>query len=228
MFRKLKNILHPENMLFKMIVLNCGLLLLVTLVLTAAGNYIYLESIEEKSYANTMEIQNQVLKSLDLIFQSVSDNIEVLGKQSAVQDYLKVDTENQQASRVELEGLVRNLLLDYSKTYTEYLNIVVVSAKGQYLSNDSYRIKKLPLTGEKWYQEAVNGDGRLVLSTSSLGRNLKNWKNYSTDSYVSTAKLVTDDQTGEGIGVILIDLDLKSIQNLVEDITMGQTGFGYI
>ena len=75
MFRKLKNILHPENMLFKMIVLNCGLLLLVTLVLTAAGNYIYLESIEEKSYANTMEIQNQVLKSLDLIFQSVSDNI---------------------------------------------------------------------------------------------------------------------------------------------------------
>ena len=75
MFRKLKNILRPENMLFKMIVLNCGLLLLVTLVLTAAGNYIYLESIEEKSYANTMEIQNQVLKSLDLIFQSVSDNI---------------------------------------------------------------------------------------------------------------------------------------------------------
>lgn len=228
MFRKLKNILHPENMLFKMIVLNCGLLLLVTLVLTAAGNYIYLESIEEKSYANTMEIQNQVLKSLDLIFQSVSDNIELLGKQPAVQDYLKVDTENQQASRVELEGLVRNLLLDYSKTYTEYINIVVVSAKGQYLSNDSYRIKKLSLTGEKWYQEAVNGDGRLVLSTSSLGRNLKNWKNYSTDSYVSTAKLVKDDQTGEGIGVILIDLDLKSIQNLVEDITMGQTGFGYI
>ena len=28
--------------------------------------------------------------------------------------------------------------------------------------------------------------------------------------------------------MILIDLDLKSIQNLVEDITMGQTGFGYI
>ena len=40
MFSKLKRILHPENMLFKMIILNCGLLLLVTLVLTAAGNYI--------------------------------------------------------------------------------------------------------------------------------------------------------------------------------------------
>ncbi len=228
MLSKLKKILHPENMLFKMIILNCGLLLLVTLVLTFAGNYIYQESIEERSYANTMEIQNQVLKSLDLIFQSVSDNVEVLGAHPEVQGYLKVDAENQQASRVELEGQVRSLLLNYSDIYSEYLNIVVVSEKGQYLSNDSYRVKKLPLTEEKWYQNAVKADGKLVLSSSSLGRNLKDWKNYSTDSYVSTAKLISDSETGKGIGVILIDLDLKSIQNLVEDITMGQTGFGYI
>ena len=129
---------------------------------------------------------------------------------------------------MELERQVRDLLLDYSRIYSEYLNIVVVSEKGQYLSNDSYRVKKLPLTEEKWYQDAVLANGELVLSPTSLGRNLKAWKNYSTDNYVSTAKLICDRQTSAGIGVILIDLDLKSIQNLVEDITMGQTGFGYI
>ena len=123
---------------------------------------------------------------------------------------------------------MRDLLLDYSRIYSEYLNIVVVSEKGQYLSNDSYRVKKLPLTEEKWYQDAVLANGELVLSPTSLGRNLKAWKNYSTDNYVSTVKLICDRQTSAGIGVILIDLDLKSIQNLVEDITMGQTGFGYI
>ena len=202
-----------------MIILNCGLLLLVTLVLTAAGNYIYEESIAERSYANTMEIQNQVLKSLDLIFKSVEDNVEALGNYPEVQEYLKVDVENQQASRVELERQVRDLLLDYSRIYSEYLNIVVVSEKGQYLSNDSYRVKKASAYGRK------NGirmrfwqNGELVLSPTSLGRNLKAWKNYSTDNYVSTAKLICDRQTSAGIGVILIDLDLKSIQNLVEDI----------
>lgn len=118
MFSKLKRILYPENMLFKMIILNCGLLLLVTLVLTAAGNYIYEESIAERSYANTMEIQNQVLKSLDLIFKSVEDNVEALGNYPEVQEYLKVDAENQQASRVELERQVRDLLLDYSRIYS--------------------------------------------------------------------------------------------------------------
>lgn len=99
-----------------------------------------------------MEIQNQVLKSLDLIFKSVEDNVEALGNYPEVQEYLKVDAENQQASRVELERQVRDLLLDYSRIYSEYLNIVVVSEKGQYLSNDSYRVKKLPLTEEKWYR----------------------------------------------------------------------------
>ena len=115
MFSKLKRILYPENMLFKMIILNCSLLLLVTLVLTAAGNYIYEESIAERSYANTMEIQNQVLKSLDLIFKSVEDNVEALGNYPEVQEYLKVDAENQQASRVELERQVRDLFLHHSR-----------------------------------------------------------------------------------------------------------------
>lgn len=59
-----------------MIVLNCGLLFVSYIDPTAAGNYIYEESIAERSYANTMEIQNQVLKSLDLIFKSVEDNVE--------------------------------------------------------------------------------------------------------------------------------------------------------
>ena len=54
MFSKLKRILHPENMLFKMIILNCGLLLLVTLILTAAGNYIYMRNLLQK---DPMQIQ---------------------------------------------------------------------------------------------------------------------------------------------------------------------------
>lgn len=53
MFSKLKRILHPENMLFKMIILNCGLLLLVTLVLTAAGNYIYMRNLLQKDPMQT-------------------------------------------------------------------------------------------------------------------------------------------------------------------------------
>lgn len=228
MLEKLKKLLKPENMMFKMTVLNCGILLLVTVVLTTTGNAIYQDSIEEYSSANTMEIQNQVLKSLDQIFRSMSDNIRLLGKDPAVQSYLTVDEQKNPAERVEMEGKVRDILLRYSENYEDYLNIVVVSEKGQYLSNDSYRLKKTPLSREKWYQEAVEADGKLVLNTNVFGRNLKSWKNYSIDNFISVSQSVVDEKTKETAGVILVDFDIKSIQNLVEEITMGQTGFGYI
>lgn len=228
MLEKIKKLLKPENMMFKMTVLNCGILLLVTVVLTTTGNAIYEDSIEEHSSANTMEIQNQVLKSLDLIFQSLSDNIQILGKDPAVQSYLTVNEQENPAERVEMEGKVRDLLLRYSKNYENYLNIVIVSEKGQYLSNDSYRLKKIPLSREAWYREAVEADGKLVLNTKVFGRNLKSWKNYSIDNFISVSQKVIDETTKETAGVILVDFDIKSIQNLVEEITMGQTGFGYI
>lgn len=228
MLKKLKELLKPENMMFKLTALNCSILLLVTLTVTATGNVIYQNSIEEHSSANTMEIQNQVLKSLDLIFQSVSDNIEILGKNPAVQSYLTVDEQEDAARRVETEGRVRDLLLQYSQSYTDYLNIVVVSEKGQYLSNDSYRLKKTPLSREQWYQDAIEAEGELVLNTNVFGRNLKSWKNYSIDHYISVSQMVPDVHTGEPVGVLLVDLDIQTIQNLVEEITMGQTGFGYI
>ena len=228
MRKKWKQYLDPDSMMFRMVALNCGILLLVTLVLTTVGNVIYQDSIEEHSFANTMEIQNQVLKSLDMVFQSLSDNIEILGRDPDVQGYLEADEEKEQAARVEFEGRVRKLLLRYSENYSDYLNIVIVSEKGQYLSNDSYRIKKLPLSREDWYQKAVEAEGKLVINSTSFGRNLRSWKNYSTDSYISAAQMVRCTETGESAGVILVDLDIRSIQNLVEDITMGQTGFGYI
>lgn len=214
--------------MFRMAALNCGLLLLVTVVITGTGNVIYQNSIEESSYANTMEIQNQVLKALDLIFQSVSDNVAALGAAPEFQEYLKVDEQKEQARRVILESKVRDMLLRYSEHYEDYLNIVTASEKGHYLSNDSYRIQKTPLTREDWYQEALKADGELVLTGNSLGRNLKSWKNYSTDSYVTAVQMVPDTESGKPLGVILVDLDIRSIQNLVEDITMGQTGFSYI
>lgn len=104
MFTKLKQILKPENMMFKMVALNCGILLLVTILITTTGNVIYQNSMEKSAFANTMEIQNQVLKSLDLVFESVSKSMEGLGMDPRVQNYLKVDEEKDQAKRVILES----------------------------------------------------------------------------------------------------------------------------
>lgn len=226
--KNLQELLFTKNLRRSFLVFTFTAVLSVTLVLTMTGSRIYIDSIEEHAYASTAEMQNQVQKSVDLKLEDIEKTLKLLGESRAVQGYLVVDEEREQGKRVELETEVRNLLLEYSAVHRDYLNIVLASSLGHYLSNDSYRIQKQDLSEEKWYQDAVRAEGRPVVISTSIGRNLQDWRNYSSDSYVSVAQAIYGTKSQELIGVALIDLDKRSIQSLVGDITLGQTGFVFI
>lgn len=229
MFMKnIQELLFTKNLRRSFLVFTFTAVLSVTLVLTMTGSRIYIDSIEEHAYASTAEMQNQVQKSVDLKLEDIEKTLKLLGESRAVQGYLVVDEDREQGKRVELETEVRNLLLEYSAVHRDYLNIVLASSRGHYLSNDSYRIQKQDLSEEKWYQDAVRAEGRPVVISTSIGRNLQDWRNYSSDSYVSVAQAIYGAADRELVGVALIDLDKRSIQSLVGDITLGQTGFVFI
>ena len=217
-----------KTMMFRLIALNCGLLFFVTLILTAAGNYIYENSIEEQSFANSMEIQSQVQKSLDLIFRGVSENLRILGEMPSVQRYLGVSDSTSESDRLEREVQCRAALLRFTDNYPEYLSVLLAGENGEYVSNDSYRIQKKSLLQEYWYAQALHNDGALALNSSIVGRNLRAWRNYSIGSFISVSQAIKDSQSGKKLGVLQMDINIDSISNLVKDITMGQTGFGYI
>ncbi len=225
---KIQELLFSKNLRRSFLVFTFTAVLSVTLILTMAGGRIYTDSIEEHAYANTAEMQNQVQKAVDLKLEDIEKVLKLLGESQEVQGYLIVDEDREQGRRVQLETAVRELLLQYSAIHRDYLNIVVASSRGHYLSNDSYRIQKQALSGELWYQDAVAAGGKPVVICSSIGRNLQDWRNYSSDSYISVAQGIYDKDSRELIGVVLIDLDKQSIQNLVGDITLGQTGFVFI
>ena len=226
--KNLQELLFTKNLRRSFLVFTFTAVLSVTLVLTMTGSRIYIDSIEEHAYASTAEMQNQVQKSVDLKLEDIEKTLKLLGESRAVQGYLVVDEDREQGKRVELETEVRNLLLEYSAVHRDYLNIVLASSLGHYLSNDSYRIQKQDLSEEKWYQDAVRAEGRPVVISTSIGRNLQDWRNYSSDSYVSVSQAIYGTKSRELIGVALIDLDKRSIQSLVGDITLGQTGFVFI
>lgn len=226
--KNIQELLFTKNLRRSLLAFTFTAVIFVTLLLTMAGSGIYIDSIEEHAYASTAEMQNQVQKSVDLKLEDIEKTLKLLGERREVQGYLMVDEEREQGKRVELETSVRNLLLGYSEVHKDYLNIVLASSRGHYLSNDSYRIQKQDLSEEEWYQDAVQAAGRPVVISSSIGRNLQDWRNYSSDSYVSVAQGIYGKENGELIGVVLIDLDKMSIQGLVGDITLGQTGFVFI
>ncbi len=225
---KIKKLFFENNLRRSLLTFSFVFTVSVAAVLTIVGSGIYMDSIEEHSYANTAEMQNQVQKSVDLKLEDIEKTLRILGETEDVQGYLTVDEEREQGKRVELETRVRDLLLSYSAVQKDYLNIVLASSRGHYLSNDAYRIQKNDLSQEEWYQDAARAGGSPVVISSSIGRNLQDWRNYSSDSYVSVAQAVYGRESRELIGVVLIDLDKRSIQKLVGDITLGQTGFVFI
>lgn len=186
--KNIQELLFTKNLRRSFLAFTFTAVISVTLVLTMAGSRIYIDSIEEHAYASTAEMQNQVQKSVDLKLEDIEKTLNLLGESREVQGYLTVDEEREQGKRVELETSVRNLLLEYSAVHKDYLNIVLASSRGHYLSNDSYRIQKQDLSEEGWYQDAVRAEGKPVVISSSIGRNLQDWRNYSSDSYVSVAQ----------------------------------------
>ena len=223
--KKISKLITPNSMLFKLIVFSIIIVLCGTVLMTVTGNIIYSNSIMQHSFENTFEMQNQVQKAIDLKIGSIQKALTILDKEDVIQNYLKVDYQKQPGERLEYEVAVRELLRLYSETNEDFLNIVVTSEKDHYLSNDSYRIQRRSLKIETWYREAVEAEGDAVIVSSSVGRNLRSGRHYSTNSFVSIAQAIRDNETGEIIGVVLVDLDLETIKNLIKDITFGQTGF---
>lgn len=204
------------------------IVLLSTLVITISGIVIYSGSVREYAYDSTAEIQNQVQESMDAKMQSVSNVLKTLSSQEDVQAYFKVDADEQPDKRLFYETKVRQILKGYSDIYTDYLSIVAASEKGQYLSNESYRILRSPLSSESWYQKAIEAGGEPVIIGADIERNLTSWKNYSVDSYISVAQAVLDVNGEKPLGVIIIDWDIKSVQALLQNITLGKTGFVFV
>lgn len=221
-------ILSKDSMVVRLLLLVGMVILLTTGLLTVAGNIIYTDALQEQAYQSTDEIQRQVQETMDERLLSISHVLEMIGTDEIVQQYLAVDAPTEPQRRLYLETAVRNRLLEYSETYPEYLNLVLVSEKGQYLSNDSYRIARTPLSMEDWYQTAKLADGRMQVFGSDPGRNLESWRNYSVDSYLSVAQLIKHKQSGEALGVILMDWDLTGVREMMKNITLGKTGVVFV
>ncbi|MBQ7565158.1 MAG: sensor histidine kinase [Lachnospiraceae bacterium] len=202
--------------------------LLSTITLTIAGSAIYSRSLKEHLYSNTAEMQKQVEEYLDERISSVGKTLRLISEDENVQGFLKTDTVNEPDLRLMYESAVRRLFYKYSAAYPEYLNIILASEKGQYVSNDSYRIRRIPLSREIWYQNAVSAGGVAAVSIYAIGRNIKSWKNYSSNEYISVSLLVRDSLTDEPLGVVMVDLSLLDLRKIVENVTLGDTGFVFI
>lgn len=198
------------------------------LFITAFGNYYYARGIDEQATAYSTQMLDQVRMNMDASVSTVARMIQYLSASEDVVDYFRLEGFYDDA-RIELETAVRMQMRVYMDANPQLLGgILVAGENGLYASNELYRVARYPLNKDAWYADAVAADGELVLISSPIGRNIRNYQNYSAKSIVTVVQAVKDPDTGELLGVISADMLTNAIEERIRDVKLGKTGYVFV
>ncbi len=194
--------------------------LLTILLLT---NYFYGQSIDSQANEYTSQMIAQVRANVDITIDSVDSVIKYLAKDETVLDYLRIQDQNSE-ERIDLETDVRAQMQIFYKERKELNGIVIASKNGFYASNQMSKLARDPITADKWYAQAAAKNGSLTITTP-IGRNISIWQNMGTNDVVMLSRAVLDPETGEILGVIGLDVYISVLQDIINNVTLGKTGY---
>lgn len=218
-------VFRDKNISFKLLLYFFTLILFPIITLGVVGNLIYSRSIEAQTNLHTAQMIEQVTRNVEFYIHDMENIVYYLSHEAEVIDFLR---HNSRAGTNRDLNEVPRILRNYTNIHPEIAGILIVNNQDDYISNEMSPLARDPLTEEMWYKRAAASPKELQLFSKPLGRNIKTTQNYRSDQVVSLAKAVVDPANGKCLGVILIDLKLSAIEKVLEDITLGKTGFLYI
>jgi two-component system sensor histidine kinase YesM len=202
-------------------------ILLPLLTLGILGPYISARTIESEATSHTVQLIRQVTRNIEFYVRQTESIISIVDANPDVQAFMSFQGSSQPFSP-RAQAAARQLLKSISDAHPEIAGILVVSADNRPLSNEIQPITRDPLTDESWYRKAVDNQGTVQLLPRPIGRNLRSSHEYSADEVVSIVKAVVDPGSGQVRGVVLIDMRLKVVEAIFDDMTIGLGGFLFI
>ena len=213
---------------FKLLVTFFVIIFFSILTLGILGGRMYKRSIEEETVSHTIQIMNQVKNQITIYVQQMDSIVYYLQNESAIIEFLKLKPPVPSEVSFPLKTEVNRFLGLYENKHPEIAGILLAGANGSFTSDSMERITRDPLTEEEWYQLAVKEPDTFHLISHPIGRNIRAKHNLSADQVMSFVKAVKEPQTGNPLGVILIDMKLELIRSLIEPVLLGKSGFIFI
>ncbi|MGO4540791.1 cache domain-containing sensor histidine kinase [Paenibacillus sp. 2TAB19] len=166
---------------------------------------------------NTIQLIGKVNRSLEFYVSNMQNMTYLIAFDPGIKRFLEQQAADEYAMRKFLQG--------YTTLYSEIAGIMVVNAKGEYISNELYARSEKPLTEESWYKAASTDKGIFKIVGKPSGRNITSHASYTEDEVISVARAILNPDTQQVEGVVLIDLKLRVIAEAVKDVRLGKTGY---
>lgn len=200
-------------------------LVLIALILFLIFSITYTQkSILTNSNEYTKQLVAHVNQDIDSYISYMENISTVVMNDSDVYQYLfsKVLTATEERQlRIRIAEQFHTIL----SSRTDIYNIGILSDTGKYLINDGRDINVYSQKENmKWYQETMQQNGKLVLSSSHV-------QDIVSGQYkwvVTLSSTISGGEQSKENGLFFIDLNYYDIDELCESISLGQRGYIYI
>ena len=193
-------------------------LLIYTLV--TAGYY--LKTARETAVDYTRQMTSQVSGSLGIHIDAIEDMADYLASRRDIRTFLKQGDLQAPGSAEVLQDDIDRLL----QAYPDIAGILITSPEDQWLASGISRFSRDSVAGASWFYSAVGEPETAHIISSSAERRIFLNDRFGGDSLFYLIRAVTD-ESGV-LGVILIDMTHKVIEQAIENISIYEKGFVFV
>lgn len=209
------------------IALAFGALVFVMALIMAILSYtVTQEAVQQNSRDYTALLVAQIRTSIDSYITYMENVADVVRLNEQVQGYLKPQGSLDEPQRARYRRRISSFLSSIAHTRKDISLILIIGTHGQFVAdspgarlNDAVDVRSEP-----WFEDAWNADGRAVISSPHV-------QNIVAGEYrwvITLSRTIVDGDTGQRLGVLVVDLNFSVISNLVNDISLGKKGYLFI
>lgn len=211
------------------------LLISILVLFLSASLYSYtVRDLENTSMQYTLRLLKEINFSIETYISNMKSMSEVVGKNDDVRKLMTFYAKRgkntlTQAEQIELRELKKRVsshMQTVANTRNDITNIAVISKKGDVILSDP--LKQVNEYSEynirDWYLKPLSYTHDIIVSPSHVQNLVKNEYKW----VISISKAILDADTGEVTGVMVIDLNYKSIENICINAQLGKDGYIYL
>ncbi|MEY8516625.1 sensor histidine kinase [Lachnospiraceae bacterium 29-84] len=173
------------------------------------------------------QMVGQILRTVDLYINSIEKKVNMLIRMIEPM-HIEEATDCDSGSWKEQQRILVADFQAVARTHGEIAGIFFATENDLYVSTGMSRTSRDSFEKESWYQKAKEHPDEMQLIVNVTGRNISTDTAYSIDDVFSVVKAVSDPETGEIVGVLLLDIKHDIISNAIKDVMIGETGFVYV
>lgn len=225
--KKIRDIVLNVSLRTRMILSNIVVALIPFLIFSIVSGIVFLNHAQKTAEEHSVQMIHQVSNSMDVYVETIEKMVNYVQLEVRDTPFFNMRSDDAPGWGDET-AYIRSILENVANSHREVAGILIASKEDLYVSTGMSRISRDPFENEQWYREAVENPEEIQLISVVTGRNIVTNRSYSIDDVFSLAKAVQNPDTGEVLGVILLDIRHDIIQSSINGITIGEEGFVFV